>query len=130
MTGLEVLDAVPLFRAAQRDTLCDAVRLETPIGSFTVEVAGSCCSESYFPDPKQFYELVGHTINTAECRDGYSTDTSKEEAAKSCTQEDTDWHFLVFTTDKGHTTIDWRNDSNGYYTGTLKVTFTPCSPAA
>ena len=26
-------------------------------------------------------------------------------------------HCIVFTTDQGHETIDWRNDSNGYYDG-------------
>lgn len=29
------------------------------------------------------------------------------------------WAFLVFETDRGHATIDWRNDSNGYYSGNV-----------
>lgn len=29
------------------------------------------------------------------------------------------WYFLVFFTSGGHVTIDWRNDSNGYYAGTI-----------
>jgi hypothetical protein len=69
---------------------------------------GDCCSHSYYADPKQFDELIGATIQQIEERDG------KEEQGGEVS-----WHFLVFTTDKGHVTIDWRNDSNGYYDGSV-----------
>lgn len=31
-------------------------------------------------------------------------------------------HVLVFKMDGGHQTIDWRNNSNGYYDGTASLT--------
>ena len=29
--------------------------------------------------------------------------------------------IILITTDKGHITVDWRNDSNGYYDGTIRA---------
>lgn len=75
-------------------------------------VDGDCCSHSYYTDTKQFEELVGTTITDIEERNG-----KEEEIDYDVIR----WHFLVFVTDKGHVTIDWRNDSNGYYDGTANL---------
>lgn len=80
---------------------------------------GDCCSSSYFTAPKeQFGELVGARIHEIEERQQFPDDKNDIEKYP---QEggDISWHFLVFTTDKGHVTIDWRNDSNGYYDGSI-----------
>lgn len=74
----------------------------------TLYLDADCCSNSYFTDLKQFDELIGATIQEVEERDGDTTNDGE-----------TAWHFLVFTTNKGHVTIDWRNDSNGYYDGNV-----------
>lgn len=71
-----------------------------------------CCSNSYFTDVTQFAELAGRTILEAEERDG---DGFEEKNSGNSIRP----HFLVFKTDGGHVTIDWRNASNGYYDGTL-----------
>lgn len=76
---------------------------------------GECCSSSYFTNLEQFRELEGSRILALE---------ERAEAASFVPYalektEVLSWHFLVFTTDRGHVTIDWRNDSNGYYDGTI-----------
>jgi hypothetical protein len=82
-----------------------------------IDLEGDCCSSSYFADVKQFDELKGATIQSIEERDeASSTPLAKPEDDNDSSVS---WHFLVFTTDKGHVTIDWRNDSNGYYDGTV-----------
>lgn len=96
----------------------DEVRLILSDGRLVdLTLTGDCCSKSNFTDPKQFEELVGATILEAEDRQGHSSNNLPEpEGADSIS-----WHFLVFKTNKGHVTIDWHNDSNGYYDGNLKV---------
>jgi hypothetical protein len=83
-------------------------------------LTGDCCSSSSFTEPKQFQELVGATILEAEDRDGQSDNNLPEPEGSDVIS----WHFLVFKTNKGHVTIDWHNDSNGYYDGNLSVEIT------
>lgn len=87
-----------------------------------LELFGDCCSGSYFTDTKQFDELIGATIQEVEERWGKSDNNLPEPDG-----DDIKWHFLVFTTNKGHITIDWHNDSNGYYDGTLNMNVLPAS---
>lgn len=81
------------------------------------ELDGDCCSTSDFTDDAMlaFKELIGRTIVSIEDRDGSSSQAVEEKYPEG---DQLSWHFLVITTDKGHVTIDWRNDSNGYYDGT------------
>ena len=76
---------------------------------------GDCCSSSTFTDEDQFKELVGATIQSIEERDGASDLAGRDYSVDYA--ECRSWHFLVFVTSKGHVTIDWHNDSNGYYDG-------------
>lgn len=79
-----------------------------------LELYGECCSQSFFTDLKQFEELEGAKILNIEEREGQSDNNLPEPEGDVIS-----WHFLVFTTDKGHVTIDWHNESNGYYDGSL-----------
>lgn len=77
-----------------------------------------CCSESFFTDPAQFIDLIGAKLQRIERRYGLSGPNAPN---PPCRQDEMKWHFLVFETSKGHITIDWRNDSNGYYDGTVNI---------
>jgi hypothetical protein len=79
----------------------------------TFELEGDCCSWSHFTDVRQFKELEGVRITKVEER------TNEDKNKTDGENGEVSWHFLVFTTDKGHVTIDWRNDSNGYYDGSV-----------
>ena len=86
-----------------------------------------CCSASYFTDGAQFAELRGATIQSVEERDEDSESAANKAVTTAVTTGGYDvctkWHFLVFVTDKGHVTIDWRNESNGYYDGQVDVSW-------
>lgn len=87
----------------------------------TLRLEDDCCSQSYFTDTAQFDELRGATIQGVEERDGPEV---RDYGNVECVR----WHFLVFVTDRGHVTIDWRNDSNGYYDGRCFATFEEGTP--
>jgi hypothetical protein len=78
-------------------------------------LSGDCCSQSDWTKVEQFKDLLGSKIFDAEERYGHSDNNLPEPENSDCIS----WHFLVFVTDKGHVTIDWHNDSNGYYDGEL-----------
>lgn len=95
--------------------------------TLTLDLYGDCCSHSFFTDGDQFNELVGSTIWAIDERDGMSDPTIgdvKTVLDENDNAESISWHFLVFTTDKGHVTLDWRNDSNGYYDGEVHPSIT------
>ncbi len=123
--AMVVLTTAPVVKVQHDDALedkygdeRDSVKISLANGrEVTAYLYGDCCSRSFFADAKQFKELVGATILSAEEREGagirdqegFHTDRDDHYEIKP--------HFLVFTTDKGHVTIDWRNESNGYYDG-------------
>lgn len=102
----------------------DTVVLKLDDGrAIALSLEAGCCSKSHFTDASQFAELVGTEILDAEEREGGVNSyydgkplTDPDEYADEVQK----WHFLIFTTNKGHVTIDWRNDSNGYYDGSLE----------
>lgn len=75
---------------------------------------GDCCSNSSFDSDSlnDARDLVGQVLTSIENRfvRSESTDWGKE-----------DIYFTVLTTNAGHTTLGWRNESNGYYGGWLTV---------
>jgi hypothetical protein len=111
IVGREIAGAEVDQSTVETDTT--AILTDTEGNRYRFALSGDCCSGSYYDDPKQFQELVGSTILDVEERagDGFREDDS--EVAP---------HFLVFRTDRGHVTIDWRNISNGWYDGECHMT--------
>ncbi len=97
---------------------------------FTLDA--DCCSRSAFTEEglAALKELIGATILEVEDREG-GEDGGKPDGppvpawANKYESECTRWHFLVFKTSKGHVTVDWRNESNGYYDGSCYLS--PCT---
>jgi hypothetical protein len=100
--------------------------------AFEFSLYGDCCrsSSNFTPEGLEaFRELIGTTIlrveDRAAPREGLAdAPTAGEDQArerrlieKYPPLEYDRWHFVVFRTNKGHVTIDWRNESNGYYDG-------------
>lgn len=88
--------------------------------SLALQLSGDCCSQSYFP-PESLADLrglVGETIVSLEQVDSTRTDTGGGR------NDSTDWFCLKITTDKQSVSVDWRNDSNGYYSGWLDIIVT------
>ncbi len=92
--------------------------------SIVLTVEGDCCSHSYFTDNgiKDFKSIVGETLiklEETECPgalpDGHFFVSEEDERNGDCVA----LYCLKVTTDKQEVSIDWRNDSNGYYGGML-----------
>jgi len=86
-----------------------------------VELEGDCCSSSFFDD----YSLIDARGLMGEQLKGIE-DTGRAEPENDPYKGGCDvieYHALVVRTDKQSITIDWRNDSNGYYSGTARIFF-------
>ena len=117
LIGKKVVQAV-VGKHEGSDNL-DFVKLILDEGVARFNLFGDCCSVSYFTDPKnQFGELIGATILNVEERYNDIAPADPE-----LNDDQVSWHFLVFTTNRGHITVDWRNDSNGYYDGWVNFEF-------
>lgn len=91
--------------------------------SLLLEVDGDCCSQSFFVQPELFDALVGQRIVSIEEREGGEPKTLELFNGRSA--EETLWYFLHIKTDKERHVFDWRNESNGYYSGFLNARFYP-----
>ncbi|MBU1767943.1 MAG: hypothetical protein KJ648_07565 [Candidatus Omnitrophica bacterium] len=114
MNSFEAFEPLLGGKVLRVETAETRVVITTDKGTLVGVLEGECCSESFFTDPTQFHPLVGSRLLAVEDR--------SEGTPSFCAparQESMIWSFLVFTTDRGHVTIDWRNDSNGYYSGEL-----------
>lgn len=120
-------DASPLAKAIGRTV--ESVKPGTPMvltftdkSVLTIDLEGDCCSSSYFTEDasKDVMDLVGAKIINGELE---SSDGKHGPYATTEDFGEVSWHFLKFNTDKGDVTLDWRNDSNGYYDGWIVASF-------
>lgn len=78
----------------------------------TLTAYGDCCSNSWIESINDFDLLVGSTINRIndECYDSDNDDYNRILYIK-----------YTFVTDKGYVDVEFRNESNGYYSGHLAL---------
>lgn len=81
-----------------------------------LNLQGDCCSGSYFEDNScdEMEGLVGEELRSIERASARIEDKEVEYTVSK-------YHALKITTDKSSLTVDWRNDSNGYYDGWCEV---------
>ncbi len=94
---------------------------------------GDCCSHSYFHDVDGVSRLIGARITATEAVDmpELPEPGEHEHNARCAPDCDSDWHShevtkvygVKLTTTKGYVDIIFRNDSNGYYGGSLRRTY-------
>lgn len=82
--------------------------------SLRLTLDADCCSYSYFTEDalEEAKHLAGE-IRAIEDRFNEEDGTHENK-----------YYFLTFVTSKGHVTLDWRNESNGYYGGSVVFRFT------
>jgi hypothetical protein len=91
------------------------MRFLTDAGPIAFGVSGDCCSESWFADVIGRDALIGGTVAKVE------TLELPEPPDQHRTRQDVDVAYGIrLTTERGHTTIAYRNSSNGYYGGFLE----------
>jgi hypothetical protein len=96
-----------------KDTTGIVTLVSTEGSVLKFELDGDCCSSSFFDEQAiiDFKTLFGHTINTVE-----NVFIGIDE---SNTTGKTDISCLKITTDKESFSFMWRNESNGYYSGSI-----------
>ena len=87
----------------------------------TFKLIGDCCSESFFTpesiaDAKklEYKRFYGYEVRKQVLADTTETDAEGWETS-------IEYNALVISTHEGQTTLDWRNSSNGYYSGNILV---------
>ena len=139
LIGLRV-DKIELSDDAT-EALLHGVKSEKPI-VLSLVVEGDCCSTSWIESVIEESSIVGHTIlswedlelndqpaNGKTCvRCGASHEITRDENyAKDEPDYDLSFHDslsfygLALNTEAGRCVIDFRNDSNGYYGGSITV---------
>lgn len=90
--------------------------LITEAGTFVFNAVGDCCSHSYIEsldNPEIFNNAIFESVTIV---------SGKEKTVKT-DKWDSDvhkWSFYKFKTSKGMCTLSFRNESNGYYDGSLE----------
>lgn len=87
-----------------------------PDGGWTAyETEGDCCSETWFADINGVSVLIGATVVSAVDVEMDNVDDGRTR------QEEDEFYGVKLTTDKGFVDIVYRNSSNGYYGGNIKL---------
>lgn len=78
-----------------------------------------CCSSSYFEDfsSAELQGLVGEILTKIEHVESRMNDIDDDANGSTVIR----YHGLKLTTNKQEIVVDWRNESNGYYDGTCKI---------
>ena len=90
----------------------ETIVFDTDNGPHAFYAEGDCCSSSWIEHFEGCAELVGQTIRRIEHVEKATVESHPEH---DCLRTD----FLYVFTDKGRAMIDFRNASNGYYSGWL-----------
>ena len=93
-----------------------------------LNLEGDCCSSSFFVETPDLQNLVGENLLSLEevssSLDEATQLLEAEEREKLCKYSDSLLYYgLLIRTDKQSTTLEWRNSSNGYYSGSLGFSF-------
>lgn len=111
----------PLIGAVVREISytkdCDSFEIRTDRGEMAFQAVGDCCSQSWFQAFDDFEILIGRHISSIEERVEERDTTGNMEAQ----QEETNLYGCVFSCASGSAYLELRNDSNGYYGGSVRL---------
>ncbi len=106
LVGAEILDA-----KWNSDTLTLTILKDGKKQKVDLDCYGECCSTTWIESIDGFENLRGIVY---ECED---VGGKSESDSCGCVQYD----FVKFRTEKGYVTLEFRNESNGYYSGWLDM---------
>lgn len=88
---------------------------DTNEGDVTYQTESECCSETWFADITGVDALIGGTVQNA-------TEVEMESVVDGRTrQEEDEFYGVKIFTNKGYSSIVYRNSSNGYYGGEIRL---------
>jgi len=108
-------DRTTLILTGERDGAQATYRLETE---------GDCCSQTWIEGVYEESALIGHTIAKAEELKLTTAFNGNDHTAlgEGFYEDGMAFYGLALSTERGRFVIDYRNSSNGYYGGSIKVT--------
>lgn len=89
-----------------------------------IELSGECCDRSFFEAHSldDANDLVGTSIRAIEKVQLQEKVQFQEKGEYKGWDDDyTTYHALIISADKLSITLDWRNESNGFYTGYAEI---------
>ena len=92
--------------------------LETTTGPVKLTTYSECCSHTWIEDLDDPDALLG---TVTEVRNLDMPNLGDIDGKHHTGVDSVSYYGLKITTEKGRCTIDFRNDSNGYYGGSLEV---------
>ncbi len=100
------------------DASKEFLRLNTDRGDFTFVAVGECCSKSWIEHTCGAMNIIGGIITESPdlYPNGEEIPNGEADDEYSLTQR----YITKFVTDKGWMELEFRNESNGYYSGCLK----------
>ena len=95
------------------------IAFKTPDGLIQYYADGDCCSRSWFQHFSGLEALVGSVINEIIEHDDITLDAvDKRRTPETDCERVYGWTFI---TNRGRADLDMRNDSNGYYGGSVEL---------
>lgn len=95
--------------------------------TYRLDPEGDCCSTSWFESIIEQNSLVGHTIISVENLDldnpanGKTCEKCGADHNEKKPHDELKFYGFALNTNLGRCIIDYRNDSNGYYGGEVRV---------
>lgn len=105
------------------------LRFQCDGGAVTFEVYGECCSTSWFADLVGYAALIDSLVTETRAVEleegkappsGVPSSESLTASGRSWQEEDKLYGYVI-TTERGRCTVAFRNSSNGYYGGDLRL---------
>ena len=95
-------------------------------GSLLFEVSADCCSSSWIEhvegaDDKEGAIFYGMKDGEGVPWDGHVCEDNSDTGENECGHDCLAVYNTVFSTSKGDIVVEYRNDSNGYYGGSLNL---------
>ena len=99
----------------------DEVFIDTDRGTLKFYHEQDCCEAVWLQDLEYDNDLIGATVLTAEEVSGEIPEQSKEDYW----DDSQTWTFYKIETTKGGIWMRWLGESNGYYSESVDLNFTP-----
>ena len=100
----------------------DHITFHCDEGDITLGTEGDCCSQTWIESIDTPKNLKGKVLSAEEIE---VPDLGNVDGKRHTGVDQVSYYGLKVVTSKGHSVIDYRNDSNGYYGGNLYVWSTP-----
>ena len=90
-----------------------------------LETEGDCCSQTWIESVIEEDALIGRTIIAVEDLELSAPFNGNEKTVHDKYEDSMEFYGFAMRTERGKCVIDYRNSSNGYYGGDIRVRLVP-----